>query len=129
MPTSKGNSGSPRERRTEAVASFLSDAAPRPEFASLAATTARRHNIVGVGIGPKIKKGKQTKTPSIRFYVEKKVPLKSVPSSTRFRRRFAASRPTSSRPADFDAQVPIAQQRLRPADGGCSVGLVPPAST
>jgi hypothetical protein len=123
MPTSKGNLEALAKAKKEAVASFLSDAAPQPEFASLAATTARRHNIVGVGIGPKIKKGKQTKTPSIRFYVEKKVPLKSVPSSDKIPSQIRGIPTDVVETGRLYAQVPIAQQRLRPAKGGCSVGF------
>ncbi|PYM93185.1 MAG: hypothetical protein DME04_12655 [Candidatus Rokuibacteriota bacterium] len=109
--------------KQEAVDTFMSLAPPRAEFAALAATTAPRHNIVGVGVGPKIRKGKETATTSIRFYVEKKVAPSAVPRAHRLPAKIRGIPTDVIETGRLFAQVPIAQQRLRPAKGGCSVGF------
>lgn len=111
------------QAKERAVADFLSTAAPRPEFAALAATTAHEHNIVGVGIGPKIRKGKTTATMSIRFYVEKKVAPEAVSRADKLPAKIRGIPTDVVETGRLFAQVPIAQQRLRPAKGGCSVGF------
>jgi hypothetical protein len=110
--------------KAEAVSRFLG---PGPELRvtpPLAASTRPEHNVVGVGIGPKVKGGRATTRRSIRFYVVRKVPSGSVPTE------FALPREIRGVPTDvietgrFVALgVPIAQRRLRPAKGGCSVGF------
>ncbi len=109
--------------KERAVADFLSTAAPRPEFAALAATAAHEHNIVGVGIGPKIRNGKTTATMSIRFYVEKKVALEAVSRADKLPAKIRGIPTDVVETGRLFAQVPIAQTRLRPAKGGCSVGF------
>jgi hypothetical protein len=111
------------QAKKQAVAKFLPEAAPPPEFAALAASTARRHNIIGVGIGPKIKKGRRTARTSIRFYVEKKVPPKAVPSADMIPAKIRGIPTDVVETGRLYAQVPIAQQRVRPAMGGGSVGF------
>ena len=111
------------QAKKQAVTHFLSTAPPQPEFAALAATTSRRHNIVGVGVGPKIRKGKETATTSIRFYVEKKIAPKAVPKADRLPPEIDGIPTDVIETGRFFAQVPIAQQRRRPARGGCSVGF------
>ena len=112
------------QAKATAVANFLAAAAPQPEFAALTAATSHRDNVVGVGIGTKIKNGKATKTTAIRFYVERKVPKNSVPKGDMLPSKI------NGIPTDvvetgrlFAQALPIAQQRLRPAKGGCSVGF------
>ena len=106
-----------------AVSRFLPKAAPQAEFTALAASTAHRHNIVGVGVGPKIKSGKETRRASVRFYVEKKVPLKAIPKAQRLPKKINGVPTDVVETGRLYAQAPIAQQRLRPAKGGCSVGF------
>jgi hypothetical protein len=110
--------------KQEAVARFLpAAAAPRRRFVALAAAISRRHNIVGVGVGPKIRNGRSTPAPSIRFYVEKKVPLRAIPKADRVPERINGVATDVVETGRFFAQVPIARRRLRPAKGGCSVGF------
>ena len=106
-----------------AVSRFLSAAAPRAELTALAASTAHRHNVVGVGVGPKIRAGKETRRASVRFYVEKKVPLKAIPKAQRLPKQINGVPTDVVETGRLYAQVPIARQRLRPAKGGCSVGF------
>ncbi len=111
------------EAKARAVSMFLAQAAPPSEFAALAASSAPAHNIVGVGIGPKIREGKATEKPSIRFYVERKL-AKSVVSKEDLLPREIDGVPTDVvETGRLFAQVPIAQTRLRPTKGGCSVGF------
>ena len=46
--------------KQQAVSRFLPEAAPAPEFTALAVRTAHHSNVVGVGVGPKVKKGRVT---------------------------------------------------------------------
>ena len=120
----KKNSETLTAAKATAVKNFLSKAAPDAEFAALAASTAPDQNVVGIGIGRKMKDGKATGTVAIRFYVERKVPKKAVPKSD------AVPSQIDGVPTDvietgrlFAQATPIAQTRLRPAKGGCSIGF------
>jgi hypothetical protein len=90
---------------------------------ALAASTRPKHNVVGVGIGPKVKRGKASTQRCIRFYVERKVPESAMPKA------FVIPKKIKGVPTDvvetgrFYALAPIARTRLRPAKGGCSVGF------
>jgi hypothetical protein len=124
MAKTRTNPEALAEAKQEAVAEFLAKAAPPAEFAALAAATEHRHNVVGVGIGPKIKKGKETATPSVRFYVERKIPPKAIPRADRLPARIGGVPTDVVQTGRLFAQaLPIAQTRLRPAKGGCSVGF------
>jgi len=107
-----------------AVAQFLSKAAPGPEFAALTASTSRRENIVGVGIGPKVTDGRLTKRLSIRFYVERKVAKGAVPKKDMLPAKIDGVPTDVIETGRFYAfATPIAQQRRRPTKGGCSCGF------
>lgn len=84
------------------------------------------HNIVGVGIGQKIKRGKSTRTRCVRIYVERKIPrhlihpdhlipeaVDGVVTDVIEAGRFRAYLP----------RMPVTQKRLRPARPGCSIGF------
>jgi hypothetical protein len=110
--------------KATAVKNFLSKAAPDAEFAALAASTKPDQNIVGIGIGRKVTDGKVTSAVAVRFYVERKVPKKAVPKGD------AVPTKIDGVPTDvvetgrlFAQATPIAQTRLRPAKGGCSIGF------
>jgi hypothetical protein len=112
------------QAKQQAVAHFLSTSPPPPEFAALAGTTAPRHNIVGVGVGPKISHGRETATTAIRFYVETKVAPQAVPRADRLPARIGGVPTDVIETGRFFAQAPpIAQQRRRPARGGASIGF------
>lgn len=109
--------------KAAAVADFLPKAAPKAEFAALAAATSPRQNVVGVGIGPKIKDGKEMAKTSIRFYVERKVIKSSIAKADQLPKEIDGVPTDVVETGRLYAQVPIAQQRLRPTKGGCSVGF------
>jgi hypothetical protein len=84
------------------------------------------HNIVGVGVGRKIKRGRSTRTRCVRIYVERKIPrhlihpdhlipedLGGVVTDVIEAGRFRAYLP----------RPPTTQKRLRPARPGCSIGF------
>lgn len=109
--------------KASAVARFLSKAAPPPEFAALTASTKHRDNIVGVGIGPKVTNGRDTRRLAIRFYVERKVAKGAVPKKDLLPSSINGVATDVIETGRFFAFTPIAQQRLRPAKGGCSCGF------
>ncbi len=61
-----------------AIEGFLGTGEEFDGLTALAASTRPKHNVVGVGIGPKLKGGKLTKQRSIRFYVERKLAAPSI---------------------------------------------------
>jgi hypothetical protein len=123
MAKLKGGADKFAQAKKHAVSRFLPAAAPKAEFTALAVRTAHQSNVVGIGIGPKLKKGKVTRATSVRFYVEKKVPLKAIPKAQRLPAKINGVPTDVIETGRLYAQVPIAQQRLRPAKGGCSVGF------
>ncbi len=111
-----------RRRRRRSRTS--SPPAPHAEFAALAASSAPEDNIVGIGIGQKVRDGKVVSTKAIRFYVEHKLPKRAVPKV------HMVPSTIDGVPTDvvetgrlFAQATPIAQTRLRPAKGGCSIGF------
>lgn len=79
-------------------------------------------NIVGIGIGPKLVKGKATGTVCVRIYVASKLPLGSIPKRNLLPEKFndiATDIVQIGRLLKFGA-------RLRPAKPGSSVGFVFP---
>lgn len=110
--------------KATAVANFLPTKAPGAEFVALTASTDPDQNVVGIGIGRKVKNGKVISGVAIRFYVAHKVPANAVPKAD-------AVPPTiDGVPTDvvetgrfFAQATPIARRRLRPAKGGCSIGF------
>lgn len=109
--------------KAQAIDALLSDSQQAEEFAAFTATAKPEQNVVGIGIGPKFKKGKRTSVVSIHIYVEKKVPLEAIPRRDRLPSQFRKVPTDVIETGRLFAQVPIAQRRLRPAKGGCSVGF------
>jgi hypothetical protein len=110
--------------KAAAVQRFLGTGKAFEGFTALAASTKPQHNVVGIGIGPKVKRGKASGTRCIRFYVEKKVGENAMP------KEFVIPKKIKGVPTDvvetgrfYALAPPIAQTRLRPAKGGCSVGF------
>jgi hypothetical protein len=109
--------------KAAAVERFLGTGKTFTGLTALAASTKPAHNVVGIGIGPRLKGGKLSTQKVIRFYVERKVAETSMP------REFVIPKAIKGVPTDvietgrFTAFVPVAQTRLRPARGGCSVGF------
>jgi hypothetical protein len=84
------------------------------------------HNVVGVGLGRKIKGGKTTRTYCVRVYVERKIPRAALRQELVLPGRIGGVVTDVIETGRFRAQAsgaPIGQQRLRPAKPGCSVGF------
>lgn len=110
--------------KAAAIQRFLGTGRAFAGLTALAASTKPEHNVVGVGLGPKVTGGRTTARQCVRFYVERKVAPGSMP------REFLLPAAIRGVPTDvvetgrFVALAPpIARRRLRPARGGCSVGF------
>jgi hypothetical protein len=91
-----------------------------------AISTRPQHNVVGVGIGRKITKGKVSSQRCVRIYVERKMAKGLIPTEFMLPATFegvATDVIEVGRFRALPAKVPIAQRRLRPARPGCSVGF------
>jgi hypothetical protein len=96
---------------------------PRPTWAIRAHPN---HNVVGVGLGRKIKSGKTTRTYCVRVYVERKIPLAALAPELVLPGRIGGVVTDVIETGRFRAQAPgppISQGRLRPAKPGCSIGF------
>ncbi|HEX6885023.1 MAG TPA: hypothetical protein VF530_16730 [Planctomycetota bacterium] len=111
------------DAKKAAIDRFLGSGKGFSGLTALAASTKPEHNVVGIGIGPKLRKGKLTSQQSIHFYVERKVAPGSVPREFMIPERIRGVATDVIETGRFYALVPIAQQRHRPARGGCSVGF------
>src|SRR6516164_1515132 len=69
------------DAKKSAVADFLTKETIQP-LAAFAARPSPSHNLVGIGIGHKLRNGKPTSRHSIRFYVERKLPDKRYRKNT-----------------------------------------------
>lgn len=91
-----------------------------------AVRTHPRYNVVGVGIGREIKRGRALRTPSVRSYVDRKVPRGALPPDRLLPERVGGV-PTdvieTGRFRAFMPAAPAGQNRLRPARPGCSIGF------
>src|SRR6266511_5599912 len=110
-----------------AAATQLLSATPAlPRVTAFAISTHPSHNVVGVGIGYKVTKGKPTTKRCIRLYVERKVAKEAIPKDLVLPASIDGV-PTdvieTGRFRALLARVPIGQRRLRPAKPGCSVGF------
>jgi hypothetical protein len=84
------------------------------------------HNVVGVGVGQKIKRGRAIKRRCVRIYVERKIPLAALPSNAILPERVNGVETDVIQAGHFRAHlpdVPAGQKRLRPARPGCSIGF------
>ena len=122
-----------RDAKREATTRFLSHA--ETATASTYAVSARpQQNVVGVGLGAKITKGKATRQRCVRFYVDRKlgetaIPpefvlpsvVNGVPTDVIETGRFLAL--PAAIPIEQKSQQKIEQKRLRPASPGCSIGF------
>jgi len=110
--------------KSAAVDRFLGSGKAFTGLTAFAASTKPEHNIVGIGLGLKVKSGKSQAKPCVRFYVERKVAEGSMPGE------FVIPKAIRGVATDvietgrfYPLAKPIAQTRLRPAKGGCSVGF------
>lgn len=104
---------------------FLSQ--PRAEVAAAYAVSTRpQHNVVGVGIGRKVAKGKLTSRHCIRIYVARKLAKGVVPEGFLLPTKFEGVETDVIEVGRFralPAAVPPPQRRMRPARPGSSVGF------
>src|SRR5207237_9339155 len=83
-------------------------------------------NVVGIGIGRKIKRGPAMRAHSVRIYVERKIPKAAVPDRLLLPERIGgvmADVIETGRLRAFLPAPPRGQKRLRPAQPGCSIGF------
>jgi len=91
----------------------------------LAALSDPKHNVVGIGIGHKLVKGKSTGRHSIRFYVERKIDKKVIPKSFLLPKRIGNVGTDVIETGPFVVLKPRRQRRMRPVRPGCSIGCQP----
>jgi hypothetical protein len=94
-------------------------------LAGLAALSDPKHNVVGIGIGHKVVKGKSTGDHSIRFYVERKIDKKVIPKNFLLPKRVGNVATDVIETGRFVVLQPRRQRRLRPVQPGCSIGCQP----
>ena len=108
-----------------AAAQFLSAAPRRDRPTALKRSLHPRDNVVGVGVGDKLTKGKRTKQKAVRIYVEKKVAKHAVPKEFLLPTRLGGYPTDVIETGRFRAlaPVPVARRRRRPARPGNSIGF------
>lgn len=123
------------QAKLAAVAEFLTTEQPAAVHA-LAVSTLPRHNVTGIGRGPKIIDGEATGEDCLRFYVERKVPKASLSAANMLPAlyqgvatdviesgKFRAGSLLAT-PVDPAAALPgSVRTKLRPTQPGCSVGF------
>lgn len=83
------------------------------------------HNVVGVGVGRKIKRGRSLRTRCIRIYVERKIPRHLIHPDHLIPENLGGILTDVIESGRFRAYLPLpaGQKRLRPARPGCSIGF------
>jgi hypothetical protein len=112
--------------KQSAAKRFLKPSPPRPIPAAFAVSVRPEHNVVGVGVGYKLKNGVRTDQHAVRLYVERKLPVNTVPMPFMLPSAINGIETEVIETGRFRAlpgEIPVAQQRLRPARPGCSVGF------
>lgn len=84
-------------------------------------------NVVGVGVGSKMVKGRITSRPCVRFYVVRKLDKRLVSPENILPAQINDVETDVVETGKFRAQAPVARQRRRPAQPGCSLGFGLPA--
>ena len=89
-------------------------------------TTVSTHphdNVVGVGIGRKIVKGRVTNRPCVRLYVIRKLNKRLISPGNILPTHIEGVETDVIETGKFRAQAPVARRRRRPAQPGCSLGF------
>jgi Peptidase family S64 len=112
------------DAKNAAAAQFLSTQIEMQPMA-FAASSNPKHNVVGVGIGRKIVRGKPTTQPCVRFYVERKIPKGSIPGDFVLPEKMKGIATDVVETGRFRAFAGAGKERarIRPARPGCSVGF------
>jgi hypothetical protein len=127
------------EAKNRAVKDFLKAKAPAPRAdVAFIASARAEENVVGVGIGQKIVRGKPTAKTAIRFYVHRKIGRKALTEALLLPAEIGGVLTDVVETGRFRAfpatavarkgAVPVEQRRARPARPGCSVGFQDPAN-
>jgi hypothetical protein len=96
-----------------------------PALTGLAALSDPKHNVVGIGIGHKLIKGKSTGDHSIRFYVERKIDKKVIPKNFLLPKRVGKVGTDVIETGRFVVLQPPQRRHMRPVRPGCSIGCQP----
>jgi hypothetical protein len=116
-----------RAAKQQVVDRLLTARRPVRRRLSTAISTHPQDNVVGVGIGRKMVKGRATKRPSIRLYVIHKLDKRLLPPGNILPTHIDGIETDIIETGKFRAQVPEARKRRRPARPGCSLGFQVPA--
>ena len=117
--------------KREAVERLLADAPSPRRHATSVVRVHPAHNVVGIGVGRKIKRGRTTRMLSVRVYVERKLPEHLIQPDHLLPKQFAGVVTDVIEAGRFRAHVPstpATQKRRRPARPGCSIGFQFPDS-
>src|SRR5436309_578378 len=112
--------------KESAVAQFLKPTELPARTAAFAVSSRPQQNVVGVGLGYKTTEGKPTDIRAVRIYVVRKLPKDAIPEHFLLPKAIEGIETDvieTGRFLPLPATVPLAQQRLRPAKPGCSVGF------
>jgi len=115
-----------RQAKAEAVAQFLRPGARAPAYAAYAAVAAPEANVVGIGIGRKVSRGRATTRQCVTFYVIRKVHKDALSADDRLPTRLGKAATDVVETGEFVAFAsppPRVRSRLRPARPGCSIGF------
>ncbi len=128
------------QAKQAAIAQFLSGGQPTV-FRALAVSTKPKHNLTGIGRGPKFVDGRETGQEVLRFYVERKLPPEAIPGNDMLPAvyegvptdvietgRFLAGAPTAGVVPAAALPGPV-RGKLRPTQPGCSVGFEFPGNS
>jgi hypothetical protein len=112
------------DAKNSAAAEFLSSDAGELATAFLARPNPK-HNVVGVGLGRKIVKGKATAQHCVRFYVERKIPKEAIPKDFMLPEKVGGIPTDVIETGRFRAFAGAVKERsrTRPARPGCSIGF------
>jgi len=116
-----------RSAKEQAVDRILAGASERYRRAVHTVSANPQQNVVGVGVGRKIVKGKATNRPAIRLYVIRKLDKALISRENILPTDIDGVETDVIQTGKFRAQVPSARKRRRPAQPGCSVGFQLPA--
>jgi hypothetical protein len=116
-----------RAAKQRALDQFLSGPRVRAQGLAHRISAHPQHNVVGVGVGAKIVKGKATARPSVRLYVAHKLDRPLVRPEHRLPSEIEGVETDVVQVGRLRAQIPSSRQRHRPARPGCSIGFHPEA--
>jgi hypothetical protein len=113
------------DAKAEAVDQFLRlETEAEPRQLTYTASARASDNLVGIGVGYKVSKGKVRPTHAVRFYVVSKLPLSAIPDAQLLPRSIGGLPTDVIETGLFQAfAAPAGQKRIRPARPGCSIGF------